>query len=91
MTDYYKVMDTESKVVDRPNAVRPGVTAAVPVIDDRVLGPAVPQPLDLIRRQMPRIAEHMRMPPHHLARNAIDDVAKAGATAARSNCWFSGR
>ena len=32
-------------VVDRPDAVGPGVNAARPVIDDRIRGPAVPQRL----------------------------------------------
>ena len=33
-------------VVDRPDAVASGIAPAGAVVEDRVLGPAVPQPLD---------------------------------------------
>src|SRR6516162_2055915 len=35
-----------ARVVDRSDAVRPRITTAVPVVDHRVVGPAVPQRLD---------------------------------------------
>jgi hypothetical protein len=34
------------RVVDRPDAVRPRIAPAGPVVDDRVVGPAIPQRLD---------------------------------------------
>jgi hypothetical protein len=35
-----------TRVVDRSDAVRPRITTAVPVVDHRIVGPAVPQRLD---------------------------------------------
>src|SRR5262249_56939967 len=35
-----------ARVVDRSDAVRPRITTALPVVDHRVIGPAVPQRLD---------------------------------------------